>query len=68
MVDEPKGPETFSWICHSWLGRSTGSKAGDRTYCANAKCVPVDKDAPEIRQNLIPQLLRYKTGAIVASF
>jgi len=29
---------------------------------------PVDKNAPEIRQNLIPQLLRYKKGAIVASF
>lgn len=68
MVDEPKGQKhSHGYATAGWVAAPAAKQVIEH-IAPMLNVFPVDKDAPEIRQNLIPQLLRYKTGAIVASF
>lgn len=68
MVDEPKGQKhSYGYATAGWVAAPIARDI--ITHIAPMLNVfPVAQDAPEIRQNLIPDLLRYKKGAIVASF
>jgi len=68
MVDEPKGQKhSYGYATAGWVAAPVAKQVIEH-IAPMLNVFPVDKDAPEISQNLIPQLLRYKTGAIVASF
>ena len=68
MVDEPKGQKHSSGFATAgWVAAPIAKRVIEH-IAPMLNVFPVDKNAPEIRQNLIPQLLRYKKGAIVASF
>ena len=68
MVDEPKGQKhSYGYATAGWV---TAPLARDIIghIAPMLGVYPVAQNSPEIKQNLIPDLLRYKKGAIVASF
>ncbi len=68
MVDEPKGQKhSYGYATAGWVAAPIAKRVIEH-IAPMLNVFPVDKNAPEIRQNLIPQLLHYNTGAIVASF
>ena len=68
MVDEPQGQKhSYGFATAGWVAAPLARDI--ITHISPMLNVfPVAQDAPEIEQNLIPDLLRYKNGAIVASF
>ena len=68
MVDEPQ-PQKFSYgyATAGWVTAPLAKRIIEHISPV-LNVHPVAENAPEIGQNLVPELLKFKKGAIVASF